>query len=655
MKKVKGIGMNIQEIARLAKVSVSTVSKIINGKDDDISEPTRKRVLKIVEEQNYIPYAKYRMREGMGNRLIGLVIPGENRFYGALVAMAEKALQERGYRLVVYTIWDMDAKALEEAVEQLWKRGVIGVLVNAAFAVSRLPDNCKAVYFTETEEFDQRQQNTFYFRKYEAGRLAAEALLEEGHMKIGCILQETEQDILKGAEAVFRERQLPQGKLVHYLGKDRRDIREKGTAFCMANDVSAMICGDPETAGMILEYAGKTGIRVPRELSMVCLEEQDILEYMAGGIASVKYPLEQIIRSAVYHLLQMVTEKKECEISRKFHPMMQKRSSIRKNEEGQKGGKIVVVGSMNVDNVIEGVRIPVIGETHIADNILVMPGGKGGNQAVGVGKLGGRAYMVGRVGKDTEGKMLFKGLADCGVYMDGVEFDDQLSSGRAFVHLDREGENTIVVYRGANGSLDGAQLERHGEVFRNAKYCLLSSEISMDTIRAAKKHCRANQTEMILKPSALEEIEEDILEGIDYLVPNEKEMEQICPGSLPLEEKAGRLLAGGVKNVIVTLGRQGSYLKNKEYSIYFPSAPFTATDSTGGADSFISAMAFSLSEGNELIYSIIYATYAAGITVTRYGVQEAMPDKKTIGIYIEEMERKYNEIKESILGREQEK
>lgn len=82
MKKVKGIGMNIQEIAKLAKVSVSTVSKIMNGKDDDISEPTRKRVLKIVEEQNYIPYAKYRMREGMGNWLVGLVISGRTDITG---------------------------------------------------------------------------------------------------------------------------------------------------------------------------------------------------------------------------------------------------------------------------------------------------------------------------------------------------------------------------------------------------------------------------------------------------------------------------------------------------------------------------------------------------------------------------------------------
>ncbi len=648
MKKVDGVGMNIQEVAKLAKVSVSTVSKIINGKDNDISEPTRKRVLKIVEEQNYIPYAKYRMKEGMANRLVGLVIPGNNSYYGVLIAMIEEALQERGYRLVVYTVSEMDAKVLDEALEQLWKRGVIGVLVNGTLAASHVPENCKAVYFTETEEFDQRQQNTFYFRKYEAGRLAAEALLEAGHRKIGCILEQSEQNILNGIEAVFRERQLPEGDLVSYLGKDREDLWKNGTGFCMTDNVSAMICGSSEITGMVLEYAGKTGIQAPQELSIVCMEEQDILEYMAGGIASVKYPLQQMTASAVHHLLQMITEKKECEIARKFFPVLQKRGSIRKNEEGQRGGKIVVVGSMNIDNVIEGVRIPVNGETHIADNILVMPGGKGGNQAVGVGKLGGRAYMIGRIGKDADGKLLFKGLSDCGVYMDGVEFDDQLSSGQAFVHLDREGENTIVVYRGANGNLDGAQLERHGEVFQNAKYCLISSEISMETIRAAKKHCRKNQTEMILKPSALEEIEEDILEGIDYLVPNEKEMEQICPGNMPLEEKADRLLANGVKNVIVTLGKQGSYLKNKAHSIYFPSAPFTAIDSTGGADSFISAMAFSLSEGNELIYSIIYATYAAGITVTRYGVQEAMPDKKTIGIYIEEMERKYREIKEII-------
>ncbi len=290
MKKVDGVGMNIQEVAKLAKVSVSTVSKIINGKDNDISEPTRKRVLKIVEEQNYIPYAKYRMKEGMANRLVGLVIPGNNSYYGVLIAMIEEALRERGYRLVVYTVSKMDAKVLDEALEQLWKRGVIGVLVNGTLAASHVPENCKAVYFTETEEFDQRQQNTFYFRKYEAGRLAAEALLEAGHRKIGCILEQSEQNILNGIEAVFRERQLPEGDLVSYLGKDREDLWKNGTGFCMTDNVSAMICGSSEIAGMVLEYAGKTGIQAPQELSIVCMEEQDILEYMAGGIASVKYP-----------------------------------------------------------------------------------------------------------------------------------------------------------------------------------------------------------------------------------------------------------------------------------------------------------------------------------------------------------------------------
>lgn len=640
--------MNIQEIAKQAKVSVSTVSKIINGKDDDISEPTRKRVLKVVEEQNYIPYEKYRTKEGMANRLVGLVIQGNNRYYGNLIAMIEDELQKRSYRLVIYTIQDMYEKTLEDALEQLRKRGVIGVLVNGASAVSRVSENCKTVYFTETEKFDQRQKNTFYFRKHEAGRLAVEALIEAGHKKIGCILEKSEQDILSGIKAVFEERQIPFGNLVYYLGKDREDIWKTGVAFCMMEDVSAVICGNSEITGIVLGYAGKIGMKIPEELSIVCMEEQEILEYMAGGVAAVQYPFQQMISSAVHYLLQMITEKKECEITRKFLPTLRRRNSILRNEERARGGKIVVVGSMNLDTVLEGVCIPVNGETHIAENILVMPGGKGGNQAVGVGKLGGKVYMIGRVGKDADGKILYKGLADHGVYMEGVEFDDQLFSGKAFIHLDREGENTIVVYRGANGNLDRSQLMRHKEIFQDAKYCLLSSEISMETIREAKRHCQANKTEIILKPSALEEIEEDILEGIDYLVPNEKEMEQICPGNMALDEKADNLIKSGVRNVIVTMGRQGVYLKNREHSVYFSSAPFTAIDSTGGADSFISAMAFSLSEGNELIYSIIYATYAAGITVTRYGVQEAMPDKKTINIYKEDIERKYREVKKNV-------
>lgn len=633
--------MNIQEIAKLANVSISTVSKVMNGKDKDISKATRDRVLRIIEENNYVPYAQYRAKEELLNRFIGLVIQRENPYRECIVSVVEETLSERGFHLVMRTIGP-DPYETDAAVEELQKRGVLGVLVNASKAVSGHRGDPHLVYFSDTGSFEDEQKNTFYYHKYEAGKLAAKEVLKRGHRNIGCILKD-ELSVLEGVKAMYREQNLPVELINYYVGRNLETIQRNGVPHCVNDTVSAVICEDMEIAGCILEYTKATGISIPKELSIICIRDHEALKYLAGGITAVRFPIRRMMEDAVNHLLQMITEKKYSEVERKFNPEVITRGSIQYRSHQPVGEKIVVVGCMNADNIIAGARIPVNGETQIADNILTSPGGKGGNQAVGVGRLGGQAYMIGRIGKDADGRMLYKSLTDNGVHTDGVEFDNNLISGKAFVHIDREGENTIVVYRGANGGLGEGQLKRHKELFRNAKYCLLSSEIPEEAITAVIENCKENGTEIILKPSAIDDIDEEALSKVDYLVPNEKEMKQISVSDISLEEKAEKLLKSGVKNVIVTLGKRGAYLRNREYSMYFPSAPFTAVDSTGGADAFISAMAVALSEGKDLIYSIIYGTFAAGITITRYGVQEAMPDKKTINIYKDEIEKQYLE------------
>ncbi len=642
--------MNIQEIAKLANVSVSTVSKVMNRKDKDISEKTKNKVLKVIEDNNYIPYAKYRVKEGLINRFIGLVIQKGNPFYKELVSTVEKVLRNQGFYLVVLTI-GTELEEIDNALNELQKRGVMGALVDASRAASRNREECKLVYLTDTSSFERRQKNIFYYRKCEAGRLAVKALLEAGHQKISVIIREREKTVLDGVEAVYGEQNLQKQFLTSYIGTDLEDIRQNALVSCISDNISAVICGDMEIAGCVLEYAKQIGIKIPEELSVICTRDHAVLEYLAGGISAVRYPIQEMAEDGVKYLLQMILEGKESEITRRFSLSIVERNSIWDVKQQPTGEKIVVVGSMNIDNSIEGARIPANGETLIATDILTMPGGKGANQAVGVGRLGGEAYMIGRIGKDADGRMLHKSLTDNGVHMDGVEFDEQAASGKAFVHIDRDGENAIVVYRGANGNLDEAQLRRHEDIFRTAKYCLLSSEISKEAMSVAKKSCQENGTEVVLKPSGLEDVGEEVLAGIDYLVPNEKEMAQIYQGeALTLEEKAEKLMQIGVRNVIVTLGKRGAYLRNKEYSLYFTGAPFTPIDTTGGADSFISAMVVALSEGKDLIYSIIYATYAAGITITRYGVQEALPDKKTIYIYREEIEKQYIEKKKEGKG-----
>ena len=108
-----------------------------------------------------------------------------------------------------------------------------------------------------------------------------------------------------------------------------------------------------------------------------------------------------------------------------------------------------------------------------------------------------------------------------------------------------------------------------------------------------------------------------------------------------LEEKAEMLLEKGIGNVIVTLGARGCYFRNAGTSMYFEGTGFEPVDTTGGADSFISALAVYLSEGKNIIQSIGFAIYASGLSVTRYGVQPALPDRKAVDIYEEEIYTKY--------------
>ena len=260
--------------------------------------------------------------------------------------------------------------------------------------------------------------------------------------------------------------------------------------------------------------------------------------------------------------------------------------------------------------------------------------------------------MIGCLGNDMDGKQLYSGLTENHVHMDGVIFDTVLPSGKAYINVDSSGESTIVVYQGANGHLDISQINGCRYLFQGAKYCLLSMEIPDEIVEYTIRFCRRNNTEVILKPSATERIKEELLPEIDYFVPNEKELDLLIPGEKSLEDKAQMLRDKGVKNVIVTMGARGCYLTNEEYSLHFSGTGFEAVDTTGGADSFISAMAVCLSEGKHIIHAIGFAIYASGITVTRYGVQPALPDRKAVDVYEDEIYSKYSMITELAEGRE---
>lgn len=637
--------MNIHDIAKIAGVSASTVSKVMNGKDKDISEETKKKVLKVIEEEQYVPYFKFREKEGLKNRLIGLLIKRTNRERDVLVMSAEEEARGKGYDLLVHYV--EDDEELRECMDKMMSRKVSGLLLDSSQWIPGTVCENTTVYLGHSKSFDERQKSTFYYRLSEAGRLAAESLMDEGHQKIACIIQDGDQAIMQGYIQAMQSRNISIQSVWTYEGQNLEDIEKYGIHQALSENVTAVICGSPEIACLLWKLMERTRTVVPDSMSMIAIGDCEILNVLGDGITAVKLPAETMVRDAVGCLVNMIQDEKQMELMRKFPPVLVKRKSVMRPAQEKQGEKIVVVGSMNMDITMEVPRIPVNGETQIAERLFVFPGGKGGNQAVGAGKLGGQVYMIGCLGNDIDGKQLYTSLAENHVHMDGVIFNGQFPSGKAYIGVDKNGESSIVVYQGANMNLDIPHINRCKYLFRDAKYCLLSLEIPITIVEYVINFCGRNHTEVILKPSAVEKMKEELFPGIAYFVPNEKELHMFVPGNKSLEEKAEILRKKGIKNVIVTLGARGCYLKNEETSMYFEGTGFVPIDTTGGGDSFISALAVYLSEGRPLVQAIGYAIYASGITVTRYGVQPALPDRKSVDIYEDEIYSRYKMIKES--------
>ncbi len=642
--------MNIHDIARLAGVSASTVSKVMNGKDRDISEETRQKVLAVIQQENYVPYFKFREKEGLKNHLLGLIIRRNHREREHIVLRAEKTASSLGYSLVVSYV--EREEEISGHVEEMAKRQVSGLIIDSEKKVECGRLEGAVVYLSQTKEFDERQKITFYYRLSEAGRLAAERLIREGHQKIACVTYKKDTKIQDGYRMAVQSRNLPLQPVWSYEGETIEEIEKYGIRQCLSENVTAVICGSADIACCVWKLMERTRTVIPDGLSIITIGDTDMLQLLGDGVTAVRLPSECMSRDAAEYLVDMIEGKKQIELMRKFPPSVVERGSIVRPAQEKQGEKMIVVGSMNMDIMIEVSRILVSGETQLAEKLLVFPGGKGGNQAVGAGKLGGQVYMIGCLGNDMDGKQLYSGLAENHVHMDGVIFDTALPSGKAYIHVDSSGESTIVVYQGANGHLDISQINGCRYLFQEAKYCLLSMEIPDEIVEYTIRFCRRNHTEVILKPSATERIKEELLPEIDYFVPNEKELDLLIPGEKSLEDKAQILRDKGVKNVIVTMGARGCYLTNEEYSLHFSGTGFEAVDTTGGADSFISAMAVCLSEGKHILHAIGFAIYASGITVTRYGVQPALPDRKAVDVYEDEIYSKYSMIAELAEGRE---
>ena len=291
-----------------------------------------------------------------------------------------------------------------------------------------------------------------------------------------------------------------------------------------------------------------------------------------------------------------------------------------------------------MDLVIRAARVPQGGETILGEGFLSNPGGKGANQAVAVAKLGGEAYMVGCVGREF-GADLLETLQKYGVHADHVRRETDLSSGIAVIIV-ADGDNRIILDTASNGRTDEALVDRAFADAKEGDYLLVQLEIGLPTVAYALKEAKKRGMITVLNPAPAAKLPQALYADCDWFVPNQTEA-QFYTGIYPLDEesirrcaeKLGRL---GVKNVLITLGTDGSASVSKGVFRRVDPVPAAAVDTTAAGDTYVGAFVTRLSEGADIDTAMRFASTASALTVTRRGAQCAIPIREEVEAYARE-------------------
>lgn len=292
--------------------------------------------------------------------------------------------------------------------------------------------------------------------------------------------------------------------------------------------------------------------------------------------------------------------------------------------------KILVIGSLNMDMVVNVAHTPAVGETILTDRMSLIPGGKGANQACAAGRLGADITMLGAVGDDTYGDILIESLKKSGVNVSGIIRRKGENTGIALITVNSAGDNSIVVVSGANATLSCEDIDRHRELLQEADIILIQMEIPAATVRYAAKMAKSLGKTVILDPAPVpENFPDELYRYVDVLKPNETELHMLTKTDrieTRLPEAVGLLKAKGIKNVLVTLGENGVYLDAEDTGVSkIPALKVEAVDTTAAGDSFTAAMAVMLSQGKNLKEAAVFANQVSAIVVTRKGAQSSIP------------------------------
>jgi len=300
--------------------------------------------------------------------------------------------------------------------------------------------------------------------------------------------------------------------------------------------------------------------------------------------------------------------------------------------------QITVIGSSNIDLIMKMKNLPVKGETLSGGEFMQTFGGKGANQAVGAARAGGKVTFISCVGDDHYGEQCIENFKEDGIDTSYIFIEKGIATGTALIMIGDAGDNMITVASGANGRLNPEHIDKVSNILEKSEYVLLQYEIPKHTNYYILEKCASMDKKVILNLAPAGEFDTSFLSMLHTLVVNEVEAEYLA--KMPVKNMedirtAARILQEmGPKNVIITLGSEGSYVVSGNYYEKIPSYTVEAVDTTAAGDVYCGSLAVSMVEGLPLHKAVGFASAASALSVTRMGAQPSAPYREEIEEFI---------------------
>jgi DNA-binding LacI/PurR family transcriptional regulator len=499
--------MTIRDIAKLTGVSTATVSKVINNKCENISEETKQKILKVIQEYNYIPFQKVADRFSQQSNTVALLIADASDIFGSeLLRGVEDYFFTKNFNVIIGST-DNDAEKEKKYIHLLQKQHIRGIIHFSSPGSSQ-------------EKTESPKQNTFfdvvlndyknspdalktYFNNREGGKLAVRHLIEAGHRRIGYITPKKRLPYLEerfsGYWDALEEAHIPKDMRLVFAGSEvsRRQCGYEGIQYLLSKNVSAVFCCDDHVAVGAYRAIQEKGLHIPGDISVIGFDDSFLCEILDPPLSSIKQSAYEIGKTSAEILYAKISGLPLAKTSVEIQPELIQRKSVAHPDSLGKSGKscAVIVGEIRADMIMDISEQKSDGR-QTAGSMRIEPGGVAVYKAREKIAAGGEAYLVGCLGNESNGHLVFEALTGMGFRLDGVQFRPDAVTGTAFITCTKNGERNEAIYSGANDLLDEKCIQDNSWIFHKADRCFMDKNINSGAARMIRSLCGAYQTDI---------------------------------------------------------------------------------------------------------------------------------------------------------------